>query len=439
MIRAQKDCRINANKAGLKKPNLATKDMNREMMIELMAMASLPGVGPVTIRKVLGCLASGLDSQIAGLDSRIAMDDSRGSGHPMHQLVEFLLGSDASLVSSLGSWGQRLARAMSKHAEDRVLMNNRAFYRREWEISQGEGIRWVQMYEADYPKLLNQCTNGPLLLYVKGNLPVNYDYSLAIVGTRNMSHYGAFLLRQYIEELSKIWQDPLLKPIVISGLARGVDTHAHELALECGMITLGVMANGLATVYPPQNRGLASRILKEGALISESPAHQSPDARLFASRNRIIAGMCQGTLVAEAAARGGALITARYAQEFGRQVLAFPGRVTDQTFRGCLQMIMQGQALMTCSPYDLGTLMQWPVGERLIDGERSHDLMPTTCTLGLGATKIRSVMDLHEPIGAEQLWENFSGDYSGFVCALFELESKGWITRTSAGALVRLR
>ncbi|NBV05215.1 MAG: hypothetical protein EBS08_06095, partial [Cytophagia bacterium] len=172
-------------------------------------------------------------------------------------------------------------------------------------------------------------------------------------------------------------------------------------------------------------------------------------------RNRIIAGICTGTLVAEAAARGGALITARYAQEYGRHVLAFPGRVTDQNSRGCLQMIMEGQALMTCSPYDLATLMKWPFREAGLDDIRKQgstqtaqgtpltpeDLESNTPfpTLGMGAAQLISLMELHEPFAAELLWELYPGDYPGFVCAVFELETKGWITRNSTGALVRIR
>ncbi len=426
--------------------------MKKETIIELMAKASLPGVGPVTIRKVLAALASVQDMMNPGPIDHFLKDQPQDI--PQNK-VDTMLGVDGYRLASLGPWGKRLALAINKDKDGRVLQNNLAFFRREWEISQGEGIRWVDLYAEDYPSQLQPCINAPLLLYVKGKLPNQYDYSMAVVGTRNMSSYGAFVLRQYLEELSIGWQDSLHKPIVVSGLARGVDTHAHDLALECGMATLAVMANGLASVYPAQNRGLASRIMRDGALISESPAYQSPDARLFASRNRIIAGICTGTLVVEAAARGGALITARYAQEYGRHVLAFPGRVTDQNYRGCLQMIMEGQALMTCSPYDLATLMKWPIRECRLEGIRfegrtaMHQRSPfypgdlnsskLSQNLGLGAAQVFSSMELHEPVSADLLWEAFPGDYPGFVCALFELETKGWITRNVSGALVRLR
>ncbi|MBU6193211.1 MAG: DNA-processing protein DprA [Bacteroidetes bacterium] len=427
--------------------------MKKETVIELMAKASLPGVGPVTIRKVLAELASVQDPWGPARGAQ----NSKEQAHPgSERWVEVMLGADAYRLAAMGPWGQRLATAMNKDKDGRVLHNNLAFFRREWEIGQGEGIQWVDMNSVEYPNQLKHCTNAPLLLYVKGKLPSQYQYSIAVVGTRNMSSYGAYVLRHYMEELMRGWYDLDHKPLVVSGLARGVDTHAHELAIECGMVTLGVMANGLATIYPAQNRGLASRILKEGALISESPAHQSPDARLFASRNRIIAGICSGTLVAEAAARGGALITARYAQEYGRHVLAFPGRVTDQNYRGCLQMIMDGQALMTCSPFDLATLMKWPVrecsleGNAVLNGATEMPQAVKSCpgvlkpikpiqNLGMGASHIISSMELHESVAADLLWDSFPGDYSGFVCAVFELETKGWIARNATGALVRLR
>ena len=426
--------------------------MKKETVIELMAKASLPGVGPVTIRKVLADLASAQDPW----ETAHWLQNSHEKAQPTSpNWIELMLGAEADHLAAMGPWGKRLASAMNKDKDGRILQNNLAFFRREWEISQGEGIRWVDLHAEDYPTQLKGCTNAPLLLYVKGSLPTQYDYSLAVVGTRNMSSYGAYILRQFMEELSKGWQDSAHKLIVVSGLARGVDTHAHQLALECGMVTLGVMANGLASVYPAQNRGLASRILRDGALISESPAYQSADARLFASRNRIIAGICSGTLVAEAAARGGALITARYAQEYGRHVLAFPGRVTDQNSRGCLQMIMEGQALMTCSPYDLATLMNWPVREPGLEDIRKQGstqtaqdipLTPgdlesniTIQHLGIGAAQLISSMELHESLAADLLWELYPGDYPGFVCAIFELETKGWITRNSTGALVRIR
>ncbi len=205
------------------------------------------------------------------------------------------------------------------------------------------GVRIVSRVDADYPPGLRNIPDPPIVLYVKGELRDTDAVALAIVGSRKCSIYGSEQARRFGELFAQAGFT------VVSGLARGVDAFAHHGAVDAGGRSIAVFGNGLNDVYPPENRPLAERLLLHGAWVSELPMRTSVRATNFPGRNRLIAGMTLGTLVVEAAARSGALITARLASEYNRELFALPGRVQDPTSLGTNALIRDGGAkLVTC-------------------------------------------------------------------------------------------
>ncbi len=204
------------------------------------------------------------------------------------------------------------------------------------------GVEIVCRDHAAYPELLREIADPPLLLYLRGNLEAisRLSRSLALVGTRGPTNYGARVARHLAEAaVYDGWS-------VVSGLARGIDTVAHRAAVEADGCTVAVLGGGLAQIYPPENRELAREICRQGLLISELPMRMKPTRLTFPMRNRLIAGLSQGTVVVEAGTRSGALITANLAMEQNRRVFAVPGQVDSPQSRGCHSLLKDGAVLV---------------------------------------------------------------------------------------------
>lgn len=194
----------------------------------------------------------------------------------------------------------------------------------------------VTYWDAEYPALLKNSADPPVLLFVKGSVAALHKSQVALVGTRHPSSYGRLMAEKFSRELASEGLG------VTSGLARGIDTFAHKAALAAGGLTVAVMASGVDIIYPYENAGLAKDICAQGALISEYPMSCKPEASYFPRRNRIIAGLSLGTLVVEAGQGSGALITADNAVQNNREVFAVPGNVNNPKSVGCNLLIQQG-------------------------------------------------------------------------------------------------
>lgn len=204
------------------------------------------------------------------------------------------------------------------------------------------GVQLLTREHAGYPGVLAHIPAAPPLLYVKGRLEDVDGWSVAVVGTRSPTSYGKDATRRVVGELAGAGVT------IVSGLALGIDTYAHATALESGGRTIAVLASGLDQVYPERNRALAEQIVEHGALVSEFPLGTRPIPQLFPVRNRLISGLSLGTLVVEAGAGSGALITVRYALEQGRDVFAVPGPIFSPKSGGPNQLIRDGAGLITC-------------------------------------------------------------------------------------------
>ena len=204
--------------------------------------------------------------------------------------------------------------------------------------SRAAGARYLIIGDADYPFLLDQMEGAPPALIVRGDVSLAARECVAMVGARNASAAACRFARTLAQELGQ------RGAVVVSGLARGIDTAAHQGALESG--TIAVIACGIDIAFPPENAELQERLAEEGLLVTEHPPGTQPLARQFPARNRIIAGLARGTIVVEAAPRSGSLITARLAGEAGREVMAVPGSPLDPRAQGCNQLIREGAVLI---------------------------------------------------------------------------------------------
>lgn len=212
---------------------------------------------------------------------------------------------------------------------------------REWEAAEKAGAQIVAFPETDYPPLLKHIPAPPPLLYARGDPALAARDTVAIVGSRNASAAG----RQFTAELAR--ELGAAGVIVTSGLARGIDTAAHQVALSTG--TIGVIAGGIDIVYPPENAALHEEIAERGLLLTECPPGFAPRGQDFPRRNRIISGVSSGVAVVEAAKKSGSLITARLALEQGRDVFAAPGHPLDPRATGTNGLIKDGAHLVTCA------------------------------------------------------------------------------------------
>lgn len=201
------------------------------------------------------------------------------------------------------------------------------------------GCHILTQADAAYPELLRQIYDPPVVLYVKGELTAPDKNAVAMVGSRTTTHYGIEAARKLAYQLAYVGVT------VVSGGARGIDTAAHQGALSAGGRTLCVLGTGINRVFPPENKDLFERIAAHGAVLTQFPFNRNGDRQTFAIRNRIVAGMTLGTVVVEANLTSGALITANFATEYGRQVFAVPGRIDSPRSKGCHDLIKKGAKL----------------------------------------------------------------------------------------------
>ncbi len=273
----------------------------------LIALNHLPVAGPVKIRRLL---------------------DNFGNA------VNILKESNSSLqrIQGIGPETAKLITQWQDYADPSA----------ELQLAKERNIKILTQEDENYPLALRDTYDAPIVLYVWGDLQENDLHSVGIVGSRKLTHYGREAARRFAFQLAHAGLT------VISGLARGIDTAAHEGAVAANGRTIGVLGSGLMQVYPPENLPLAEKITAgHGAIISEFPLQTSPDRKTFPQRNRIVAHWSRALLVVECPSRSGSLITANFALEAGRQIYAVPGPIDRPSSSGCHDLIREGAILVT--------------------------------------------------------------------------------------------
>ncbi len=254
---------------------------------------------------------------------------------------EAVLSASMSELERVDGVGGKTAKAIFRSRNDEAVD-------REIACAVDCGLRILCVEDDDYPKPLLNITDPPICLYVRGTLEPADGVAMAIVGTRRCSHYGREQAIRFGEMLGAAGFT------VVSGLARGIDSHAHRGALQSGGRTIAVLGNGLKSIYPPEHETLASEIASAGAVITEAPVDTAPEASNFPRRNRIIAGLALGVLVIEAGRRSGALITAGLALDYNREVFAIPGQIDrPQQTAGVNSLIRDGRGKLVTDLEDV--------------------------------------------------------------------------------------
>jgi DNA processing protein len=222
--------------------------------------------------------------------------------------------------------------------------------------------------DRNYPRRLKQCPDAPVIIYFKGLANLDEQRIVSIVGTRNATRYGKMLCEELIEGLAQR-KHPVL---VVSGLAYGIDIHAHRMSLKHHIPTIGVLGHGLDRIYPSLHAQTAKKMVQGGGLLADFPSGTSIEPTNFIRRNRIIAGLADATVVVESAEKGGALITADIAASYNRDVFAFPGRVVDACSTGCNKLIRSNGASLIRGIDDLEYFMGWDPPEK---GEKKSPVL----------------------------------------------------------------
>lgn len=242
-----------------------------------------------------------------------------------------------------------------KHCPNMLTKEALLFAEKELVFIQKHDIKTYFYKDADYPYRLTQCVDAPLLLYAKGNMDLNPKHALSIVGTRMPSERGKDWCRKLVLDLAAKVPDLT----IISGLAYGIDVTAHKAALESGIPTIIIPAHGLDRIYPTTHRPIAVKALDNGGILTEYTSGTEPEKFNFVARNRIVAGLSDATIVIESKKKGGSLITADMAVDYGREVFALPGRLDDVCSVGCNDLIKRNKAQLIECADDLISAMQW--------------------------------------------------------------------------------
>jgi len=278
-------------------------------------------------------------------------------------------------------------------------------------------IKVLTLLDDDYPRLLKEIDQSPPVIYVKGALTPADEFAIAIVGTRRVSEYG----QQITRDTSIFLAGHGLT--ILSGLARGVDGIAHRHALEAGGRTIAVLGSGVDVIYPPEHRKLAEAISENGAVISDYPLGTQPEGVNFPPRNRIISGLSLGTIVVEAGDRSGALITADFALEQGRDVFAVPGNVLSPASRGTNRLIQNGAYAMV-SPQDVLDVLNLSELESI---KTARQVLPADKT----EARILQVMNF-EPMHIDEICNEVSLSIDKVSAALTMMELKGLVQHVGA-------
>ncbi len=214
-------------------------------------------------------------------------------------------------------------------------------------------IKYSYFLDREYPQNLKQCIDAPILFFQEGNIDFSNNKILSIVGTRNMTSYGRGFCNQLINDLAEY------DPIIVSGLAYGVDICAHKAAIENRLQTIAVLAHGLEQIYPKSHKKYIRQIYERGGVMTEFWHQEDPMREHFLQRNRIVAGLSQATVVIESAEKGGSLVTADIANSYNREVFAVPGKSTDIYSKGCNELIKKCKAQLITSSEDLASMLNW--------------------------------------------------------------------------------
>lgn len=294
--------------------------MNSEELFHILALLQVDGVGDIVAKKLINHCGS----------------------------VQNIFNTKTNLLKAIDGIGDVLI----KKLKDKTVFEKAE---QELHFIEKEKINVLYFQNKDYPERLKQCIDAPVLLFSTGNINLENRKVISIVGTRQITSYGTEFCKKLIEDLA------IFNPIIVSGFAYGVDIVAHQAAIDYQLQTIGVLAHGLNQIYPKTHKRHIAKIEENGGFLTEFWSNSNPEKENFVRRNRIVAGMCEATIVIESAEKGGSLITATMANDYNRDVFAVPGRTTDKYSQGCNNLIKTQRANVLTSAADLVYILNWEI------------------------------------------------------------------------------
>lgn len=304
--------------------------MQENEIISLLALLKIDGVGDIVAKKLLNHCGS----------------------------AQEIFSTKASTLTSIDGIGQVLI----KNLKNKSVF---AEAEKEYRFIQENNINTLFFKDENYPDKLKHCIDGPILLFTSGNINLNSQKIISIVGTREITSYGTEFCKKLIEDLAP------LNPIIVSGFAYGVDIVAHKTAMDFNLQTIGVVAHGLNQVYPKVHKKYVTKMEENGGFMTEFWSNSNPEKENFVKRNRIVAGMCEATIVIESAEKGGSLITANIANDYNRDVFAVPGRTSDKFSQGCNNLIKTQRANLLTSAADIMYILNWELESEAKDSKKA--------------------------------------------------------------------
>lgn len=370
--------------------------MNNNELLCSIALTLCPGIGHIVARRLVNSVGSAAEVF-----------------RRREELPELLSGITPTVMNALNT-PAAFARA-----------------ERELKFIEKNHISCLTLKDEAYPSRLRECDDAPIVLFLKGNADLNRLRVINLVGTRHATDYGKQFCADFLHDLAAIYPDTL----VVSGLAYGIDIHAHRAALENRLSTVAVLAHGLDRIYPSDHRKTAIDMLADGGLLTEFLSETNPDRYNFVSRNRIVAGLCDATIVVESAAKGGSLITAELAEGYHRDCFAVPGRTTDIASVGCNRLIRKNKATLVQNAEEFLQAMNWTPSSRHSKPEGiQRTLFPELTEEEEQVVRILARLgDLH--INALVVETNIPVNRMSVL--LFELEMKG-VVKAMVGGCYRL-
>ena len=292
--------------------------MNDTELLHLLALLKVDGIGDVLAKKLLNHFQS----------------------------AEEIFKSKAIQLASVDGIGK----VVIKNLKNKSVFESA---KEELHFIRENNINVLFYKDENYPNRLKHCIDGPILLFSSGKIDFTNRKIISIVGTREITSYGTEFCKKLIEDLAP------LNPIIVSGFAYGVDIVAHKAAMDNNLQTIGVVAHGLNQVYPKVHKKYVAKMEENGGFLTEFWSTSNPEKENFVKRNRIVAGMCEATIVIESAEKGGSLITANLANDYNRDVFAVPGRISDKFSQGCNNLIKTQRAHLLSSAADVLYILNW--------------------------------------------------------------------------------
>ena len=364
---------------------------------DYLALLHIPGVGSFTARQLIAYCGSAKDALQAKRDTLLRIP------HVEPNLAESIVAADPYRAAD---------------AELEYIARHR--------------IQVMCATEDDYPSRLKGCPDAPLLLFYRSDrpFPVSEGKRISIVGTRRATAYGREFVQRLVAGLARMGH----QPVVVSGLAHGIDGEAHRAALEHGCTTIGVLGHGLGHFYPAGHRELGRRMVSQGGLLSEYPSTLEADRSTFVQRNRIVAGLSEATVVVESDLTGGAMITAHRALEYGREVLALPGRARHDMNAGCNWLIKKHKAALIEEAEDLAEALGW-------DSLRRGAMEPVSLfyTPNEAEQAVIDIVREHAPIAIDELIRLAKAPINTLNAMLLNLEFHGLLRQLPGRCYEALR